>query len=89
MTTVLEFNEKKFWITLFSIMARREAARESSPGRIERYGGRRRYSLARRIGEFERNPGEPAAIRQPPDGVGMSTFREKQAGPRRGPLAQT
>jgi hypothetical protein len=29
MTTLLDFNEKRFWITLFSIMARREAARES------------------------------------------------------------
>jgi hypothetical protein len=29
MTTLLEFNEKRFWISLFSIMARREAARES------------------------------------------------------------
>ena len=31
MTTLLEFNEKKFWITLFSIVARREAARETGP----------------------------------------------------------
>jgi hypothetical protein len=30
MTTLLEFNEKKFWITLFSIVARREAAGETS-----------------------------------------------------------
>jgi hypothetical protein len=29
MSTVLDFDEKKFWIALFSIMARREAARES------------------------------------------------------------
>jgi hypothetical protein len=29
MGTVLDFDEKKFWIALFSIMARREAARES------------------------------------------------------------
>jgi hypothetical protein len=29
MTTLLEFDEKRFWIALFSIMARREAAHES------------------------------------------------------------
>jgi hypothetical protein len=29
MSTVLDFDEKKFWIALFSIVARREAARES------------------------------------------------------------
>ena len=29
MRTVLDFDEKKFWIALFSIMARREAAPES------------------------------------------------------------
>ncbi|HET9375674.1 MAG TPA: hypothetical protein VFO40_11925 [Chthoniobacterales bacterium] len=29
MSTVLDFDEKKFWIVLFSIVARREAARQS------------------------------------------------------------
>jgi hypothetical protein len=29
MSTVLDFDEKKFWIVLFSIVARREAAREN------------------------------------------------------------
>jgi hypothetical protein len=32
MSTVLDFDEKKFWIVLFSIVARREAARESRIG---------------------------------------------------------
>jgi hypothetical protein len=30
MTNATEFDEKKFWIVLFSIMARREAAREDA-----------------------------------------------------------
>jgi hypothetical protein len=32
MSMVLDFDEKKFWIALFSIVARREAARESRVG---------------------------------------------------------
>jgi hypothetical protein len=30
MINAIEFDEKKFWIVLFSIMARREAAREDA-----------------------------------------------------------
>jgi hypothetical protein len=30
MTNATEFDEKRFWIVLFSIMARREAAREDA-----------------------------------------------------------
>jgi hypothetical protein len=36
MSTVIDFDEKKFWIVLFSIVARREAARESGIGRNRR-----------------------------------------------------
>jgi hypothetical protein len=56
MTGTLNFDEKKFWIVLFSIVARREAVREQV---IERADEPQKQS-ERRDWRMRSGPGEPS-----------------------------